>query len=365
MAGDDAEPLVQVAAQGDDLVSLLVNRRARPRRGARAGHREQGDGGAQGHAACHRVVEERRVRAQRRAQRSLRGDEEDHQLGRGTEGARVVARSERLHVGTQGLRVRGELRAAPSLRILAAVVDAAGPQVGVHGGFRVEGEETLTRQVDRHVGAPAVSRCADRAQALSLSERSDRALLREVDVRHHAGCFEDAGELDLAPRAARATRAQGSLQGGGRAGQVRLALGGVAQLLGECPVLACPRLFHLVDARRHLLQLRANRGECLQHGGVPLGAGLGGFDATGQLLGARLPPCGLRAQRARVIPGARRAARHRPHVPEQSAHDQSNQEKNKRHTHSATIRGAMYICVPHACRVGVQQPTASQISRLC
>ena len=268
-------------------------------------------------------------------------------------------------MGTQGLRVCGELRAAPSLRILAAVLNAAGPQVGIHGGFRVEGEEPLTRQVNRHVGAPAVSRCAARAQASSLSERRDRALLREVDVRHHAGCFEDAGQLDLAPRAARAARAQGALQGGGRACQVRLALGGVAQLLGEGTVLACPRLFHLVDAQRHLLQLRANRGESLQHGGVPLGAGLGGFDATGQLLGARLPPCGLRAQRARVIPGARRAARHRPHVPEQSAHDQSNQEKNKRHTHSATIRGAMHICVQRSVRVGVQQPTTSQISRLC
>ena len=34
----------------------------------------------------------------------------------------------------------------------------------------------------------------------------------EIDVRHHAGGFEDAGQLDLAPRAARATRAQGALQ---------------------------------------------------------------------------------------------------------------------------------------------------------
>ena len=148
-------------------------------------------------------------------------------------------------------------------------------------------------------------------------------------MRHHAGCFEDAGEFDLAPRAARATRAQGALQGGGRAGQVRLALGGVAQLLGEGTVLACPRLFHLVDARRHLLQLRANRGEGLQHGRITGRAGVGGFDAMRQLLRARLPPCGLRAQRAHVLARRRGAARHRPHVPERSAHDQSNQEKNK------------------------------------
>ena len=57
-----------------------------------------------------------------------------------------------------------------------------------------------------------------------------------------------------------------------------------------------------------------------------------------------MPPPTLNSEEP-VIPGARRAARHRPHVPEQSAHDQSNQEKNKRHTHSATIRGAMHICV--------------------
>lgn len=45
-------------------------------------------------------------------------------------------------------------------------------------------------------------------------------------------------------------------------------------------MLACPRLFHLIDALRHLLKLGANRGERLQDRGVALGASLGGFDAT-------------------------------------------------------------------------------------
>ena len=89
------------------------------------------------------------------------------------------------------------------------------------------------------------------------------------------------------------------------------------------------RGLHLVDARRHLLQLHANRGERLQHGRITGRAGLGRLDAMRQLLGAGLPPGGLRAQRAHVLARLRGAARHRPHIPERSAHDQANKEKNK------------------------------------
>jgi len=66
-------------------------------------------------------------------------------------------------------------------------------------------------------------------------------------------------------------------------------------------VLARPRLFHLIDALRHLLKLGANRGEHLQDRGVTLGASLGGFDATREFLCARLPPSYLRAQRTHII----------------------------------------------------------------
>jgi hypothetical protein len=66
-------------------------------------------------------------------------------------------------------------------------------------------------------------------------------------------------------------------------------------------MLSRPRLFHLIDALRHLLKLDANRGERLQDSGVAQGAGLGGFDAMRQLLRARLPSGDLRAQRAHII----------------------------------------------------------------
>lgn len=56
VAGDDAEALVQLAAQRDHLVRLFVDGRPRPRSGARARDRQQRDGGAQGHASSHRVV---------------------------------------------------------------------------------------------------------------------------------------------------------------------------------------------------------------------------------------------------------------------------------------------------------------------
>ena len=110
-------------------------------------------------------------------------------------------------------------------------------------------------------------------------------------------------------------------------------------------MLSRPRLFHLIDALRHLLKLGANRGERLQDSGVALGPSLGGFDATREFLCARLPPSYLRAQRTHIIALLRRPARHRPHVSEQSTHNQANQEKNKRHTHSGTIQRAMHICV--------------------
>ena len=66
-------------------------------------------------------------------------------------------------------------------------------------------------------------------------------------------------------------------------------------------MLARPRLFHLIDALRHLLKLDANRGERLQDSGVALGASLGGFDATREFLRARLPPGDLRAQGDHII----------------------------------------------------------------
>lgn len=94
-------------------------------------------------------------------------------------------------------------------------------------------------------------------------------------------------------------------------------------------MLARPRLFHLIDALRHLLKLGANRGERLQDRGVALGASLGGFDATREFLCTRLPSGDLRAQRAHIIALLRCPACHRSHVSEQSTHNQANQEKNK------------------------------------
>ena len=85
------------------------------------------------------------------------------------------------------------------------------------------------------------------------------------------------------------------------AGQLGLALGGLAQLLCEGTVLARPRLFHLIDALRHLLKLGANRGERLQDRCVALGASLGRFNVTREFLRTRLPPGDLRAQRDHII----------------------------------------------------------------
>ena len=68
----------------------------------------------------------------------------------------------------------------------------------------IESKEALPGQVNCHVGSPTVRRSTFCAQASSLSERTNRALFREVDVRQHPRGLQDSGELNLAPRAARA-----------------------------------------------------------------------------------------------------------------------------------------------------------------
>ena len=98
-----------------------------------------------------------------------------------------------------------------------------------------------------------------------------------------------------------APRAHPTLQGGRRARQLRFALGGLAQLLGQRPVLARPLLLHPIDSLAHLLQLRANRRERVEDGVVPGRARLGMLDPAGQFLRARLPSGGLRAKRAELV----------------------------------------------------------------
>ncbi len=46
---------------------------------------------------------------------------------------------------SQGLRVAREVLAALAFRILSCADNSAGPQVGIHRGFRVEREEPFTR----------------------------------------------------------------------------------------------------------------------------------------------------------------------------------------------------------------------------
>ena len=155
--------------------------------------------------------------------------------------------------------------------------------------------------MNRHVGSPALTSRTLRAEASSLSERADRALLGEIDVRHHPRCLQDSGKLDLAPRASCAARAQRTLQGRRRARKLRFALGGLAQLLGQGPVLARPLLLHPIDSLAHLLQLRANRRERVEDGVVPGRARLGMLDPAGQFLRARLPSGGLCAKRSELV----------------------------------------------------------------
>lgn len=178
--------------------------------------------------------------------------------------------SQRLDVRAQCLRVCRQLGAASRFGVLSALINGTRPQVCIHRGLRVEREEPLPGQVNRHVGTAEVTRRCDRAQASSLSERANRTLLREVHVRHHSGSLQDTSQLDLTPRAACATRPQSSLQGGGRASQLGFAPRGLAQLLGEGTVLTRANLLHLINPLCHLLQLRSDGCERLQDGSIAL-----------------------------------------------------------------------------------------------
>ena len=62
-----------------------------------------------------------------------------------------------------------QLGAASRFCVLSALINGTRPQVCVHGGLRVEREEPLPGQVNRHVGTAEVTRRCDPAPASSLS----------------------------------------------------------------------------------------------------------------------------------------------------------------------------------------------------
>ena len=181
----------------------------------------------------------------------------------------VVALGQGIDMAPKGACVGDQQLVAPgvvcAVCVLVRLPYGCSGEIGVQRDLGVQGQMPRSRQVDDDIGpAPGCVPARGGARA-SPYDSADRALLDEVDMRHHSRDLEHSCQLDLSPYAAGRARAQSPLECRGGPPELPIGLGVDSQLLGEGGVLGCALALHGLYSGAHgfhpgahLLQLRAH-----------------------------------------------------------------------------------------------------------
>ena len=180
VAGEDAEPLVELAAELRDLACAFGDRLLLPPVGDGAEQSDQSCGRRDHDARLGAHLEQRAVLVERCAVQPL-VDEHDDELGRVVELAPVALLSELGDVVAQLPRVAGEMR---PLQLGVVAVDRV--EVCLDRHLRVDDDRLAAGELDDEIGPE------ERALVIAC-----RFLCPEVAVVEHAGELDDAPELHL------------------------------------------------------------------------------------------------------------------------------------------------------------------------
>src|SRR3954470_13323311 len=244
VAGKDAEPVVELAAELEDLARVLGHRLLLPAIGNRAQEPDQRRRRGDDHARLRAHLDQRPVLVERRAIEPF-VDEHHDELRRRLELPPVPLLAELRDVVAELARMAREMRA---LQLDVLAVHRVEVRIDRHLG--VDHDRLAARQLHDQIGAE------QRAFVVA------RARLRlEVAVVEHPRELDDALELELAPLAADVRRAQCRHEAARLGTELLLPERDLAQPLADLRPRACALLLELPRLRLEPGQRLLDRGE--------------------------------------------------------------------------------------------------------
>jgi hypothetical protein len=292
-----------VRPSNGDFARVVGERLLPPAVGDGAQQRDEGGGRGEDDALVHAALDQAGIALQRGGEERFAGQEQHGELRRVGELRGVVLRGKLLDVGAH-------LAGVAVQRLLADLVVGGFErvEVAVHRRFGIDDDGFPAGQPDDEVGRSRLP-----------SSWWNAVLGFEIAVFLHAGEFDHAAELHLAPLAAAGRLAQRLDERGGLALQAELALAEGADLFLEFGVGALAEFLDLADAELELAERFGHRFDEVFDGGLafldlaPGLLGLGGergFRELEELLGGNaLSASAERALKvSESLASARRAA---------------------------------------------------------